>query len=129
MAARTQDIFVCKKDLYCLLLRDKELRLPALLAMLNSSMISFLYLSRSAAATKDDFRQITLTGLRDLPMPLGGMDSKQEEIENLVRTVERDPHSQDALEADQELDEIVFAAYGTSARERRGIKEWLGRRG
>ena len=43
-------------------------RLAALLAILNSSLMSFLYLSRSTAAVKDDFRQVTLSGLRELPI-------------------------------------------------------------
>ena len=42
----------------------------SLLAIFNSSLTSFLYLSRSTAAVKDDFRQVTLAGLRELPVTL-----------------------------------------------------------
>jgi len=130
MAARANEVFVCKKDLYCLLLRKQQaLRLPTVLAVLNSSLISFLYLSRSAAATKDDFRQITLSGLRELPIRSTFTDENQEEIERLTNIIESEPGSEDALKADLDLDQIVFGVYGIPPNERGNIVEWLGRPG
>jgi len=39
------------------------------LGILNSRLISYLYVNTSSIATKDDFRQTTLAELRRLPIP------------------------------------------------------------
>ena len=39
-----------------------------LLGILNSKLISFLYIGNSSIGTKDDFRQTTLAELRKIPI-------------------------------------------------------------
>ncbi len=57
LSALTYDDFVVKKDIYVTRTSSYDQhKISALLAILNSSLMSFLYLSRSAAAVKDDFR-------------------------------------------------------------------------
>jgi len=53
-----------------------------LLGILNSSFISWWHLNVEMSASKDDFRQVTLTGLRDLPLPqiVEGEDTEHEII-------------------------------------------------
>jgi hypothetical protein len=68
MAYLATETFVNKKDIYIFKPKNK-LSPYSLLALLNSKLISFIYLSQDAIAKKDDFRQITLEGLRRLPIP------------------------------------------------------------
>ncbi|ADT85187.1 Eco57I restriction-modification methylase domain-containing protein [Thermococcus barophilus] len=62
---------VVKKDLYVFNLKSEFLSLVDyyyLLALINSKLLSFIYLGKSSIALKDDFRQTTLTELRELPI-------------------------------------------------------------
>jgi hypothetical protein len=130
MAAYTTQDFVCKKDLYSLRLKqDPGLEMFTLLAFLNSSLLSFLYLSRSASATKDDFRQVTLAGLRELPVRQAVSPDTQEQIRSLVQVIERAPDSDDSHRADAELDSLVFLLYGVDDRDAESVRAWLTRPG
>ena len=127
MSAFTDKEFVVKKDFYSLKLKSGHgNRLTILLAILNSSLMSFLYLSRSSAATKDDFRQVTLTGLRELPVVFPG---KRDEVE-LVRLVRmREEHLEQAGALDHRIDQLVYHIYGITDSEQNAIEEWLSQPG
>jgi hypothetical protein len=58
--------FVCKKDFNPIVLSDPLYSLYFLLAILNSRLISKLYVTGSAISLKDDFRQTTLAELTNL---------------------------------------------------------------
>ncbi len=62
-----QDLIV-KKDLNPFIIKDENYHIFYLLALINSKLLSFLYLNQSTIATKDDFRQTTLSELRKLPI-------------------------------------------------------------
>jgi len=68
MATYVEEDFVTKKDLNPFVNQSEEYSLKYLLASLNSSLHSYLYIMSSALATKDDFRQTTLSELRALPI-------------------------------------------------------------
>ena len=68
MASAVVDTFVNKKDIYVFKATTRGWDSHFLLASLNSRLLSFAYLEQDAAATKDDFRQTTLDGLRQLPI-------------------------------------------------------------
>ncbi|QLH77379.1 N-6 DNA methylase [Halosimplex rubrum] len=68
MAAVAEESFVVKKDLNPFIKDGTDLSLRYLFACLNSSLLSFLYVSTSALAQKDDFRQTTLSEVRSLPI-------------------------------------------------------------
>ena len=128
MSAIVSEDFVVKKDLYSLQCDSLDsAELPMLLAILNSSLISFIYLSRSAAATKDDFRQVTLAGLRELPIMLPDSDAQKSELTELALT--RSKIVDESREVDAMIDEIVYRSYGVSRIEREQIEFWLSRRG
>ena len=68
MACFASETYVNKKDIY--IFKSKDTTSPLyLLALLNSSLLSYVYLSQDVVAKKDDFRQTTLDGLRKLPIP------------------------------------------------------------
>ena len=67
MAMYETNDYVVKKDLNPFLRDGTTESLQYLLANLNSALHSYLYINQSSVALKDDFRQTTLTDLRELP--------------------------------------------------------------
>jgi hypothetical protein len=61
---------VFKKDINPFTVTDSRVAPMCLLGILNSRLMSYLYLNTSSIATKDDFRQTTLAELRRLPIRL-----------------------------------------------------------
>ena len=128
MSALTDEEFVVKKDLYSLKLRSEQRNeLTVLLAILNSSLMSFFYLSRSAAATKDDFRQVTLAGLRELPVIFPGDKDSEVELVRLVEMRERRLKETDTV--DRQIDQMVYNLYGITDSEKSAIQDWLSQPG
>ena len=124
MSAVTDEDFVVKKDLYSLKIENEQRgRLAVLLAILNSSLMSFLYLTRSSAATKDDFRQVTLTGLRELPVVFPAERETEVELVQLVKM--RESHLEQARDLDRQIDKIVYCIYGVTDSEQSAIEDWL----
>lgn len=62
------DEFVNKKDLYNLKVVNPKYNAKYLLAIINSKLISFLKTKGSTNATKDDFSQLTLSDIREIPI-------------------------------------------------------------
>ena len=127
MSALTCDEFVVKKDIYLTKPNfDDAQKLAALLAILNSSLMSFLYLSRSTAAVKDDFRQVTLSGLRELPIIFP--DAKaMVELAQLVQS--REKQENNVADLERRIDAIIYRTYGVTEAEQEAIEEWLARSG
>ena len=67
LATYATDHFVSKKDVY--IFKSKKYNEKFLLALMNSSLISWWQFNIEMSASKDDFRQVTLSGLRSLPLP------------------------------------------------------------
>ncbi len=125
--ARTNDDFVVKEAILPIRANfDDPDKVAALLAILNSSLMSFLYLSRSTAAVKDDFRQVTLSGLRELPIIFPDTRG-MEELTELVSTRERQEDNVEDL--DRQIDDIVYRTYGVTNAEQEAIATWLARSG
>jgi hypothetical protein len=87
-----------------------------------------LYLTRSASATKDDFRQVSLEGLRGLPLPQNFEQHDQvcsldEEIEDRVQ------QDVDFLDIDEELDELIFDIFKVPQKMRMEIRTFLATKG
>jgi hypothetical protein len=57
---------VFKKDLNPFIITNKNFDTKYVLGLLNSKLFSWLYINSSSIATKDDFRQTTLSELRKL---------------------------------------------------------------
>jgi len=70
LVAYTDKKLVFSKDINPFLVIDDRFDTHYVLAILNSKLISYLYVTSSTIATKDDFRQTTLGELRNIPVPL-----------------------------------------------------------
>ena len=125
--ARTSKTFVVKEAILPIKPKfDNPQKLATLLAILNSSLMSFLYITRSTAATKDDFRQVTLAGLRELPVIFPDSDTT-EELAELVS--EREHQKGNVEELERKIDAIVYKVYGVTDDEQADIAAWLARSG
>ena len=125
--ARTSKTFVVKEAILPIKPKfDSPQKLAALLAILNSNLMSFLYITRSTAATKDDFRQVTLFGLRELPIIFPDSDTT-EELAELVSYREHQKGNVEELE--RKIDAIVYEVYGVTDDEQADIATWLARSG
>ena len=121
--ARTKDVFVVKEAILPIMPNfDDPHKLAAMLAIMNSSLMSFLYLSRATAAVKDDFRQVTLSGLRELPIIFP--DAKTlVELAQLV--ADREKQDGDVAGLERRIDDIIYRTYGVTDTEQEAIAEWL----
>jgi len=127
---------VFKKDLNPFVLTDTAYHPFVILAFLNSSLLTYLYLNTSTIATKDDFRQTTLAELRRLPVVRIDMThpAEKERHGRIVRLVEQMLESKKQLRSaiidkdktyyenkcaalDRQIDRIVYDLYGLTDKE------------
>ena len=69
LGTHASEFFVSKKDVY--IFKSDNVDERVLLALMNSTLLSWWHFNVEMSASKDDFRQVTLGGLRDLPVPEG----------------------------------------------------------
>jgi type I restriction-modification system DNA methylase subunit len=126
--AFTNRELVFKKDINPFLITDRRWSPFCILGILNSKLISYLYLNSSSIATKDDFRQTTLAELRKLPIPMSAANStigKQAErmlaLHKQLAAMKSDQAKalvQRQIDAtDAEIDRLVCALYGLTPEE------------
>ncbi|MBI2909750.1 MAG: N-6 DNA methylase [Chloroflexi bacterium] len=143
MATYEKKRLLFKKDVNPFAVTDSEWNALFVLGLLNSSLISYLYVNTSTIATKDDFRQTTLAELRRLPIrriDFNSPDDKQMH-DRLVALVERMLESHKRLAAkgevhdeeraglehaialtDAEIDNLVYDLYELTEEERKLVE-------
>lgn len=67
---------VFKKDINPFRITVPEIETKYVLAILASKLISYMYVNTSSIATKDDFRQTTLSEIRQLPILIADKDKR-----------------------------------------------------
>jgi hypothetical protein len=131
MAAGT---FITNKNLYSLLIR-KEAGLDEqgewfLLGILNSRLLSVLYLSQVQQATKDDFPQVTIADVLALPCPkpeshnLKRVCMLAHKVAALVPKLRQAKSEQErqtlqnaVTATDRQIDALVYELYGLTPEE------------
>jgi hypothetical protein len=127
---------VFKKDINPFVLTVTKPSPKFVLGILNSRLLSYLYVNTSAIATKDDFRQTTLAELRRLPIAFPDFENKADKTrhDKLVGLVEQmlaltpklrgttSESEKAALQnavttTDAEIDRLVYDLYGLTADE------------
>jgi hypothetical protein len=130
-AAFCDEQMVFKKDINPFVLTVTKPSPKFVLGIINSTLLSYLYVNTSAIATKDDFRQTTLAELRRLPIPFPDFTNKADKSrhDKLVVLVDKmlglmpklraataeseKAVLQNAVTAtDQEIDKLVYELYG-----------------
>ena len=87
MANYVNDEFVNKKDLYNLKITNNEFQIKYILALINSKLISFLKIRGATTATKDDFGQLTLNDIRQIPIKFANEEVQQKFSENVEKLI------------------------------------------
>lgn len=138
LVAYTDEKLVFKKDINPFILTDRNWNIFFVLGILNSRLISSLYINTSSIATKDDFRQTTLAELRGLPIPkLKNGEIIHNHLVELVKTMlilvpkleqAKVPHEKEALQRqidaiDKQIDQLVYGLYGLTEDEIRIVEE------
>jgi hypothetical protein len=134
MSACVEDTFITNKNLYSLRLRDDAASsahsLQTVLAILNSRLVSRLYLAQVSQATKDDFPQVTIADILGLPMPkppasissrLASLSAKMLSLVPQLRAAKAEQERQvlqNAVDAtDRQIDQLVYELYGLTNEE------------
>jgi type II restriction/modification system DNA methylase subunit YeeA len=87
------------------------------LALLNSTLLSFYKTKNSGSAKKDDFTQITLSDIRQLPIPIVD-DIMQLPIVKLVDDIlEAKKTNQETKDKETQIDQLVYQMYGLTEEE------------
>jgi adenine-specific DNA-methyltransferase len=134
MTALAGETFITNKNLYSLLVRPeaglKNAGAGFMLGVLNSRLISRLYLSQVQQATKDDFPQVTITDVLALPCPrpdsrpaarISELAGKLAGLMPRLREARDEPERQTLrnaiMAADQKIDALVYELYGLTEEE------------
>jgi len=141
MSSIVSNTFITNKNLYTIKTIDKKFPLEIILAILNSQLISFLYLNQISQATKDDFPQVTITDVQKLLFPSIKLDDKalRDKIISLVERMldlntslqkAKTPHDRELLErqisaTDRQIDGLVYELYGLTPAEIEIIEKGL----
>jgi hypothetical protein len=135
MATFAQDTFVTNKNLYSVLPANGRVNLRVVLGVLNSRLISYLYINQVTQATKDDFPQVTIKDVLALPFP--ELDGAQHD--RMVSHVQRALDLHQKMQAttgeaargrllreinviDEQIDQLVYELYGLTKDEIRIVE-------
>jgi len=142
MATYINDRLLFKKDINPFIITDPTRSPFFVLGILNSKLMSYLYVNTSSIATKDDFRQTTLAELRKLPIRTIDFSNPEDAVKHgkMVKLVERmlDLHKQLAAAkipnektriqreidiTDKQIDRLVYDLYGLTEEEIKIVEE------
>jgi hypothetical protein len=140
MAACAQKTFITNKNLYSVLPREgaleREHACDVLLALLNSKLLSRLYIDQVTQATKDDFPQVTIKDVLGLPAP--AIDKVcQRELARLAQKMtgllayrqkgtngsETATLANAMAATDRAIDQLVYRLYGLTPEEMQLVEE------
>lgn len=117
MATFSDEEFVCKKDIYIIKLKDDTLNYKYVLALLNSTLLSFYKTKNSGSAKKDDFTQITLGDIRQLPIPKIETAKQQPFIKLVGEILKAKKRNENTTKLENEIDQLVYQLYGLNEDE------------
>jgi type I restriction-modification system DNA methylase subunit len=141
MASLISRPVVTNKNLY-ILKATNDYTLEYILSILNSKLISKLYLSQVSQATKDDFPQISIQDILKLPFPK--IDLGNSKIKNIYKKLntsvariielkekaqlsktssEKDTLNRQIEALERDIDSIVYSIYGLTPEEISIIEE------
>ena len=132
MATLATETFITNKNLYSVITADEDLDAHALLAVLNSKLVSYLYLKQVSQATKDDFPQVTIRDIRALVFPsetsLQGMSTRlvpavqrmldlHKRLATATIPADKNLYQRQVEATDEEIDALVYELYGLTEEE------------
>ncbi|MBK9118673.1 MAG: N-6 DNA methylase [Phycisphaerales bacterium] len=135
MATSASETFITNKNLYSLLPMSVPHEL--VLGVLNSRLLSHLYVKLVTQATKDDFAQVTIKDLCSLPWPGAIPSADEKRMVTSVRrmlalqrrsaaataTHEHTVIQREIDQTDREIDRLVYELYGLTDEEIAVVEE------
>jgi len=137
MASLVSETFITNKNLYAVIPSDEALDSHIVLAVLNSNLVSYLYLRQVSQATKDDFPQVTIRDLRALPFPPASrVSDRSDQLVGLVERMlalhkklaaatipaDKELYQRQIEATDGEIDTLVYQLYGLTEEEIRIVE-------
>jgi type I restriction-modification system DNA methylase subunit len=137
MAGLTAETFITNKNLYTVLSRDNNFDIRILLCVLNSKLISFLYIKQVTQAVKDDFPQVTIKDILTLPFPSATTIAKYapkmvELVDQMLpihkqlaaaKTPDEKGRIQRQIDAtDHQIDNLIYEIYGLTEKEIQSVE-------
>ncbi|MFZ1082368.1 MAG: N-6 DNA methylase [Candidatus Kryptoniota bacterium] len=130
MAMVTSKQFITNKNLYSLCAIDKSLSLKFVLGVLNSKLISYLYIKQVTQAAKDDFPQVTIKDVLNLPLAFPDkthhdhivhlverMLAAKEDLSKTKTEAETTRLERECEALDRQIDQAVYELYGLTEEE------------
>ncbi len=117
MCTIPEENMIVKKDIYSFTITSESFDNKYVLAVLNSKLISFIYLSNSTISTKDDFRQTTLSELRDLPIPKIPLNEQNVFIQLTDKILQNNKENVNNQELEKKLDNLIYKLFQLSESE------------
>jgi len=120
MAALVDEDFITNKNLYSLLGKDCDLSLECVLALINSALMSRLYIDAVSQAVKDDFPQVTITDFLSIPIPTvvpPDAEKKLSALANRILLAKTADLGADVSALDSEIDQLVYKLYDLTPEE------------
>jgi adenine-specific DNA-methyltransferase len=131
MATFAAKTFVTNKNLYSVLPNNDGISLLFVLGILNSRLVSYLYINQVTQATKDDFPQVTIEDILKLPFPYSVDNSRHHRMVGMVEQMltlhkqlasAKTEHEKTALHrqidaTDEQIDQLVYELYGLTEEE------------
>jgi hypothetical protein len=113
MADLVVEDYVSKKDLYIFKSTNENFSSKYLLSLINSTLMSFLKTQGSTSAKKNDFTQLTLNDIRELPIKQISLENQNPfiEIVNQILTIKKEDSKADTSELEAEIDRMVYELY------------------
>jgi len=126
MATLADADFITNKNLYSLLSKDGGPSPECLLAVVNSALMSRLYIDAVSQAAKDDFPQVTITDFLSLPLPTEIAPADEGKLAGLADRIlaakKADP-SADFATLEAEIDRLVYKLYDLTPGEIAVVEE------
>ncbi|GMV34844.1 MAG: restriction endonuclease subunit M [Chloroflexi bacterium CFX1] len=138
MACVTDLTFITNKNLYSII--PQGVNAKFLLGVLNSRLLSFLYIKQVTQAVKDDFPQVTIKDVLSLPFPPSEkVEACSDKMISLVGkalalhislSAETNPGNKETLErqietTDKAIDSLVYELYGLGGEEIKIVEDGL----
>ena len=95
----------------------------ALLGILNSKM--FAYYLQTQPIKSGGYRQMSVNGLSKFPIPKENKKTESEIAARVMQVLKAKSKSQDTLELERQIDDLVFELYGITDEEKKIIEESL----
>jgi type I restriction-modification system DNA methylase subunit len=134
-ASFVKDTMITTDNVLNLIPLSQETDILFALGILNSRIISWYYVNTSSIAQKDDFPQVHLSALKELPIPESNPKARERikelvtqmlDLNNKLQTVriEQDKTmlSRQIEAVDNQIDTLVYELYGLTEKETKSIQ-------